>query len=1145
MNTRALEKFAQAARRQLHEQVEAKLDRVLETDSAELRAQTAAIQELEKQIAQTSREAVIERVAYTWFNRFCALRYMDVNHYTRMGTVSPAAGYTQPEILQEAKQGHIDDRFERYVDQETVFGLLSGRRPASDPQGEAYRLLLVAVCNYYHSVMPFMFQRIDDYSQLLMPDDLLSAGSILQAVRDTLTPEACQDVEVIGWLYQFYISEKKDEVFAYLKENKKIEAEDIPAATQLFTPHWIVRYLVENSLGRLWMLNHPNSRLVHRMDYYIQPQDEEHDYLRLQTPEHIEVCDPACGSGHMLTYAFDLLHSIYEEEGYSAPDIPRLILETNLYGIEIDERAGALAAFALMMKARKLDRRLFQRGVRPSICVLEKVAFGAQELERYTETVGHDLFTKPLRISLRQFEGAGKFGSLIRPEVKNAGHTLHKLSERGAFDSLFLDRTNQEVQRVLRQAKYLGSKYSVIVTNPPYMGWGGMNEELRGFADDQYRRSRNDACTMFIERSLELAKPLGMVSMITMPSWMFLKSFEAFRKNLLNNATIVSLTYNGRGVWGSDFGSVSFILKKYHSDDFRGQYRKLFKKQGEVNSNEILKQRFSDREEYQIYEASSRRFSKVPGSRIAFWLKTENVFNNQYLSDFLFSGGRNKTHNNEKYLRYSWEVSISSESWPIYSKGGDYRKFYGNETFVVDWSTRARSFYASNGGLYNPRFWGKEGITWTKSSAIVSGFRVKRAICHYSGNSPVLFNSEFNYDEGVLAFLNSRVASYLLNIFNPTFSTQLGDVLNLPYVMDDREIIVSNVDRLVKIHQMDWDDYENSRDFSVLPLLKEGFGHLGLGASYNRLRAHCEEVISETSSLEEENNHIFIEAYGLEDELTPQVPVQEITLTCNPHYRYPDTKRKTYNSEERQALLLADTMREFISYAVGCMFGRYSLDKLGLVLANQRETAADYRRQVPEPSFPPDEDNVIPVLDGDWFSDDISERFKGFLRITFGVEHYEGNLAFIEEALGRDIRNYFLREFYNHHVKMYKKRPIYWLFSSPKGSFNAVVYMHRYRPDTVSIVLNDYLREFRTKLTARKAHLQRVSISAAAAQRDKTQALREIDKIDKILNELKEYEDEILYPLAAQQIEIDLDDGVKVNYNKFGEALKRVPGLSR
>ena len=556
METSKLKKFAQFARRCLVEQVSNKLKLVLAKDGVARRESAEAVKKLEEQIKAHDKEQVIEKVAYIWFNRFCALRFMDVNRYTRIGVVSPAEGQFQPEILAEAKMGHIDEDMAQDQVRQQIFALLDGKAPSRDPQGEAYRLLVVAACNFWNKTMPFLFQRIEDYTELLMPDDLLSGNSILAYTREAMTPDTCEDVEVIGWLYQFYISEKKDEVFDGLKKNKKITPENIPAATQLFTPHWIVRYLVENSLGRLWMLNRPGSKLIGQMDYYITPEQAETDFLRISKPEEIKICDPACGSGHMLTYAFDLLYAIYEEEGYEPAEIPEKILTHNLYGIEIDERAGELAAFALTMKARGRQRRFFNKGVKPNICVLENVHFDEGELREYTDFIGRDLFTAPLQTTLRQFEEADNFGSLIRPDVTDVDGMLRILESKNVSGQLFLNMTHQKVLQALRQADYLSPKYHVTIANPPYMGGKGMNGRLAAWVKDNYPNSKSDLFAMFIERNLDLAQKNGVVAMITMQSWMFLSSFEALRARLLGQNTLLSMAHLGARAFDSIGGEV-------------------------------------------------------------------------------------------------------------------------------------------------------------------------------------------------------------------------------------------------------------------------------------------------------------------------------------------------------------------------------------------------------------------------------------------------------------------------------------------------------------------------------------------------------------------------------------------------------------
>lgn len=1176
METAKLKKFAQFARRSLMEQVSAKLKLVLVENSAARRERVEGVKKLEKAIKNHGKERVIERVAYIWFNRFCALRFMDVNRYTRIGVVSPAEGRFQPEILAEAKMGHIDEEMVPEKIRLQIFDLLAGRAPSRDPQGEAYRLLVVAACNFWNKAMPFLFQRIDDYTELLMPDDLLSGNSILAYIREAMTPEACEDVEVIGWLYQFYISEKKDEVFDGLKKNKKITPENIPAATQLFTPHWIVRYLVENSLGRLWLLNRPASKLAEQMDYYIKPEQAEAGFLRIAKPEEIKICDPACGSGHMLTYAFDLLYAIYEEEGYEPAEIPEKILTNNLYGIEIDERAGELAAFALTMKARAKQRRFFNKGVKPNICVLENVHFDEGELKSYMDFVGRDLFTASLQATLCQFEEADNFGSLIRPDVTDVDGMLRILESKNVSGQLFISMSHQKVLQALRQANYLSPKYHVVIANPPYMGSGGMNERLKAWVKDNYTNSKSDLFSAFIERNIDLAQPSGAIAMITMQSWMFLSSFEALRARILGQNTISSMAHLGARAFNSIGGEVvsttSFIIENASHQNYKGCYLRLTEGNSEEEKDEAILQVIKNNSCGLLYFASADDFRKIPGCPIAYWVSNNLRDAFKKFSSFSeYSDTRIGliTGDNDYYIRQWPEVSLGSigfgysrsdaensgKKWFPQSKGGEFRRWYGNHHTLINWEkdgnelqtrmhdsgTRILAHNFNLDKIFLP------GFTWTKISSGTFGARYQPKGFLFNDASANAFPINEDHQYQLLAFLCSKLPVQFLKAMNPTLNFLPGNVASIPVSPSSikDENLRSKAHALVVKTKQDWDSYETSWDFTNLPLLHPNYRQPTLKATYHKLRTHWRKMTLEMQRLEEENNRIFIEAYGLQDELTPEVPLSEITLTCNPHYRYGNDK----SDDELEALLLADTMRELVSYAVGCMFGRYALDKPGLILANQGGTIEDYLKRVPEPSFPADDDNVIPMLDGDWFTDDIAERFRRFLRVAFGEEHYEANLQFVEQALNikgkrnYTIRDYFLGEFYTDHVKRYKKRPIYWLLSSPKGSFNALIYMHRYRPDTVSVVLNDYLREFRTKLTSHKNHLEAVSISASSSQGEKTKALKEIEKITKMIAEMEEYEREVLYPLATEQVEIDLDDGVKVNYPKFGAALKKIIGL--
>ncbi|MDY0207736.1 MAG: BREX-1 system adenine-specific DNA-methyltransferase PglX [Pseudomonas sp.] len=1185
MDTAKLKTFASLARRNLIEQVKAKLSLVMAVDSPAQREAPKALKQLQEVIAQDGQEQVIERVAYIWFNRVCALRFMDTNRYTRIGVVSPAEGQFQPEILAEAKMGHIDDSQVPEATRQKIFALLNNQQPSADPQAEAYRLLLVATCNYWNAAMPFLFQRIDDYTELLMPDNLLSANSILAQTREAMTAEACADVEVIGWLYQFYIAEKKDQVFEGLKKNKKVTPENIPAATQLFTPDWIVRYLVENSLGRLWLLNRPKSALAERMDYYIKPEQAEQDFLRLSTPEEIKICDPACGSGHMLTYAFDLLYAIYEEEGYEPADIPEKILTNNLYGVEIDERAGELAAFALTMKARAKQRRFFSKGVKPNICVLENINFKEDELDEYIDFVGRDLFTVSLKTTLRQFEEADNFGSLIRPDSTDVDAILQTLELKDISGQLFLNQTHQKVLQVLEQANYLSPKYHIVIANPPYKKKADLNNSLQNWLEKFFVDGKYDLYQAFILRNAKLAMSHGYVAMITMQGWMFAPRYEALRSNILKNSSILSMAQLGERAFDSIGGDVvsttAFVFSNNRIPGLKGHFLRLTDGVNEEEKKQSLLSAVNNPKSEIRFFASEDDFLIIPGQPLVFWAseKVLKEFDScPAISEYIVTREGLATGQNATFLREWHEVSqnevgygivndasaqSSNKRWFPYVKGGGSRRWYGHFDNYVNWfddGVELKNFKDEKTGRvrshnYNGVYGFKPGFTWSGISSDDFAVRNVSAGFMFDAKGPMGFVKDSFSSEKIMAFLNSKVSSSLLRMLAPNLDFKLTHVLSLPLRQVDEPSLESSVKEKIFLAKSDWDSYETSWNFTNLPLLNSDYMQDTLKNAYQKLRIHWQDMTNLMQKLEEDNNRIFIKAYGLQDELTPEVPLNAITLTCNPHYYYRLGKQWDQASEdeldiEREKLLLADTMREFISYAVGCMFGRYSLDKEGLVLANQGDTAQTYYAQIPNPTFKPDEDNVIPMLDGDWFTDDVVERFKEFLKVTFGTEHYDDNLVFIEAALNvkgsrnYSLRDYFLKEFYADHWRRYKKRPIYWMFSSPKGSFNALIYMHRYRPDTVSVVLNGYLREYRDKLIAQKAHLEGVSNSANSSQSDKAKALKDIEKISKVIIELDEYERDTLFPLATEQVDIDLDDGVKVNYAKLGAALKTIPGLA-
>jgi type II restriction/modification system DNA methylase subunit YeeA len=1179
MDTNALKKFAQSARNLLIDQVTARLNMVLAEGAAAHREHPKAITKLEA-AANSNRGQVIEHAAYTWFNRFTALRFMDVTGLTNPRVVSPADGATRPEILAEAMAGNLPDRARPEIAE-----YLNGTRPAHDGQAEAYRLLLIHACNEWHGAMPYMFERADmldraeDYTELLMPDDLLSPDSILARLRAVMTEDACQDVEIIGWLYQFYISEKKDQVFAGLKKNQKIAAENIPAATQLFTPHWIVRYLVENSLGRLWLLNRPQSKLAAKMDYYIAPEEPETDFLKLTRPEEIRICDPACGSGHMLTYAFDLLYEIYAEEGHDAGEIPGLILKHNLTGIEIDDRAGALAAFALSMKAAAMlgRRRFLRMEAKPDIVVLQNVSFTPAEMQDVAAVVGKDLFTDELRETLAQFEQAKNFGSLIVPKLRDPVETLRVVEARDFGSDLLLKEVQERAVAVLRMAEVLSPKYHVVVANPPYMGGKGMNPSLKNWAGKNFPASKADLFAMFMERGLMLTQANGVLAMINMQSWMFLGTYEKLRAALLSQTTFLSMVHIGeRGfdsIGGAVVSTTAFVLQNNRLPKFVGCYVRLTDGKNEAEKSRMLHDAASGAAQEIRFDVHDQQFSQIPGSPIVYWA-TDRFFKTfvdfPAASETALTLAGMQTGDNDRFLRRWFEVSLSQTNfkansrddaknsganWFPYNKGGDFRKWYGNQEAVVEWRNDGSvikekknrdlaegRITANNSKCWNQNNYFQPGVTWTKVSSGVPGFRFQPAGAVFDIAGVTLFPNEIESIPCFAGVMNSKYSSKVLKMLSPTLNFETTQVAKVPITFGSDEleqVVRSGTQRLIEISKSDWDTYETSWDFTTSPLLSPEHLAEMLAATYTRLRAHWQGMTDEMQRLEEENNRIFIDAYSLQDELTPEVPIEEITLTCNPAYRYGVKSTE----EDREARLREDTVAEFLHYAVGCMFGRYSLDAPGLILANQGEGIEEYLARVPEPSFAPDRDNVIPVLDADWFADDIVTRARDFLRVTFGQAKFRENLAFIEAALGKDLRKWFTKDFFDYHVRRYKKRPIYWMFSSPKGSFNALIYMHRYRPDTVSVVLNQYVREFIHKLEVERTRLEKLAVDPAATPAQQTKAQKETATVIKQIAELTEWEREVVYPMAQQKIAIDLDDGVKRNYPLFAGALKPIKGL--
>lgn len=1185
MNTSKLQAFATDARRQLMNAVGARLDAALTPNSNAQVDDPRAFAFLKREIEQAGdgeqgRKHVVERYAYRWFNRIIAFRYMDVHGFTGTPVVSPAdltSTNGLPEVLAAAKRGEYDDNtvFSLRVNdkaKERIEGLLSGSIMADDPQGLAYGLLLQSECRYWNHNLPFMFESIGKEAgrvdELLMPADLLAEGSVLRNAVEAMTPEDCGvddpsgNVEIIGWLYQYYISERKDEVMDGFKKHHKAGANEIPAATQLFTPDWIVRDLVQNTVGRLWVQSHPDCQLSKNWEYYIYPSEDDsagtEDILRIQTPEDLTVCDPACGSGHMLTYAFDLLYEIYEDEGYAPSDIPGLILKHNLYGMEIDERAASLAAFALTMKARSRSRRFFRKQVEPNIQRIAPIAFTEGEVAEL-----NDLYQVNLDSAVwNTYAKADVYGSLIQPSQELADLAASMPEDEDSVSTLFDPLLRGRAEEVFTQTKYLACKYAAVVANPPYMGAKNMSGELKQFVQDRYEDGKADLFAAFIMRNRQFLRHSAMLGMITMQSWMFLSSFEDLRRNLLASSSMETMTHLGTGAFDSIGGEVvsttAFTLRNSPSSE-KGIYIRLVDVSGDSNQADACAEAINSDVDY-CFKVGQHEFAQIPGSPIVYWLSKsmlDSFAKNKALKEIAAPRQGLATADNNRFLRdwheidyanfcvnaASMQTALSSGcKWFPTQKGGNFRRWYGNHEFVVNWANNGseiRNFTDSTGKLksrpQNLDCFFLSGITWT---AITTGdISLRYSPSGFISNAK---GPEFFPDESIrnilLGICNSSSAQALLTMLAPTLDYSQGPVGSLPIPDFSSLNTKKMVSELIHAAQADWNSYETSWGFQRLALLDSNQGaQVGdsLEDAVFRLREYWDCMSEEQRQREIRNNELVADAYGVRDDVSCDVPLERVSLKRNVAFAYSKDTPEMRNKKFAQ-----DVVKELISYAVGCMFGRYSLDKLGLILASQGETLDDYHARIPNPSFEPDEDNVIPVTETDCFEDDIVTRFRRFLEVAFGKENLAANIAYIEQVLGKSIRKYFVNDFYNDHVKMYSSRPIYWQYSSQtnnKGAFKALVYLHRYTPKTTSTVLN-YLRDYINKIA---------DIADGLEHSDRAADQKEAIKLRKAILECKDYEDQTLYPLATRNLEMDLDDGVLVNYLRMGKALRAVPSIER
>lgn len=1165
MDKNAIKKYAVWARRELISRVSQKAlqygiteDNIVPASATSVNGVVLSNEEIKQRKALIDRinehgyQQVMEEVAYTWFNRFSALRFMEVNGYlpSHVRVFTDEENNFKPQILAEAINLELDG-----LDIEKVYAL----KDAND-NDTLFKYLVIVQCNALNPILPGMFQRISDYTELLFPDNLLREGSAIQQMIKMIPEEDWQDaVQIIGWLYQYYNTEKKDEVFAALKKNVKITKENIPAATQLFTPDWIVRYMVENSLGRLWVEGHPNDELKSEWKYYLDEAEQEIDVqTQLATirkeyasiaPEQIKCIDPCSGSGHILAYMFDVLMQIYEAYGYTAREAVRSIVENNIYGLDIDDRAAQLAYFSVMMKARQYDRRFLTRKdeddnpdvPQPHVyAIVESNSIDRYALDYFVN--GNPKLKAAMDSIAKEMHDAKEYGSIINITPVDFDALYARFDEVNEDISMSRETVLNELFPLVQVAEVMVQKYDAVVTNPPYMSSSGMAAKLSDFVKDNYPNTKSDMSTVFMERTLFMTKRHGFVSMINIPVWMFLSSYEVLRKNLLAQSQFINLLHLGRGVFGADFGTTSFVIRNDHVANYTGHFRKLYERQGSVDDNEKKVALFLNG--HGTYYKKQDKFWDVPGYCIAY-SASENLLN-AFISGRRFDTFSDPkqglaTADNNRFLRFWFEVdtnhiSLDCESheeaasngrkWFPYNKGGGFKKWYGNNEYLINWENDG--FELTNfkkSVIRSPQFYFKKCLSWCKVT--ISGFSMryipKGFLFDVAGCSLFLPDDMLHY---VLGFANSKVNATILAIISPTVNYEVGHIASLPLLDSDRKIEVTNlVAENIEISRKEWDDYEVSWDFKRHPLIsmiaKGGSlferGNIHLSECYQLWEDECAVRFNQLKANEEELNRIFIDIYGLQDELTPETEDKDITI------RMADKKRD---------------IKSLISYAVGCMFGRYSLDEDGLAFAGGDWDDTKYV------TFKADKDSIIPICDDEYFADDIVGRFIRFIEVVYGKQALNENLRFISDALGGSgqpmdvIRKYFMEEFYEDHLKIYQKRPIYWLFDSgKKGGFRALVYMHRYQPDTIARMRTDYVHEQQSRYRTAIADLEQRIASATTSERVKLN--KRLKTLQDQATEIQGYEEKI-HHLADQYISIDLDDGVKKNYDIFKDVLAKI-----
>lgn len=1118
MNKKALLEYALFARKELETQITLSLNEIGIYDNKIARANIVGeytiiegIQQSfpkrlyglrERMIDSNFKDAIfsniVEEFAYTWFNRIIAIRFMEVHDYFPHGfrVLTSRDGSYEPEILKSLP----------YVKDELGLDLTLCQTLREQGKTEdLYRYVLFQQCRTLGKIIPLLFDDKDEYLELVLPKNLLSKDSVIRKIECIPEKDFLNDVEIVGWLYQFYVAGNREEY----RHLKTVTKETLPTLSQVFTPDWIVRYLSQNSLGKLWLDNNTSSTLSNQMPFLIKSKKVlEKNNFQI---ENIKVLEPCCGSGHILVYLFDLLFEMYKEKGYEKSEIPQLIFKNNLVGFDIDKRAVQLSQFSLLMKARSIDKRFFLKGreVIPNVFEIQDSKLLVDlDYKKYLISLPLQKGTKDtIEYLVNVYSNAKIIGSLLKIKkldyqaVRCDIQSLQKKYIPNILEMPFFEYGLLRIINLCTFSSFLCNQYDVLITNPPYCGISKMEPEEKLYFSKMYPNSKNDLFAMFMDT--DFLKPDGILAIVNPDSWMFLSSFQNLREELLKSKSILTLSQIGLGAFDATVQTTMFVL--INKKDVTGTFFKLDSNKKDEKETVLLSE-IANEESQKRFTSSSKFFSTIPGKQIAYWVKNTDIFTYSSISKEFVSGGRNKTHDNEKYVRYWWEVN-DFDRWQPYANGGDFRRWYGNRIYVVDWSKEARNSYDSHGGLYNNKFWGKEGVCWNLITSYKNSFRLKTPDEHFSSASPTIISNNHISDLLVLGFLNTEVAAYLLNILNPTLNTTVGDVLSLPYFDGGKsDEIIKLVERNIQLTKEDWDDCELSKDFLVHPLINGN----SIKETFDCYSKICCDRFNELKANEQELNDIFSKALELNDisftvldrDISIRIPTQE------------------------------DASKSLISFLIGVCLGRFKLPN--------KDTCNIFS------------DGIAPIFKFVGIEMGLTNQIVSLIVSIYGKESLNENLDFLSTGLGKKpsespiecINRYLNDTFYSDHVRLYQKRPIYWMLSSgKKGAFKSLIYICKYTANTLASINRNHLLPRIVLYKAEHERLLDKSKSLSLDEREKSKLEIKMKEVSDCEQELYLY-GQVFDHVSNKYIDIDLNKGIKSNYLVFQNVSLVVDGLS-